>query len=87
MWLLLLGCGRRVQGAASRWGPSPTAPFSFTDANECEGKPCLNAFSCKNLIGGYYCDCIPGWKGINCHISQYGWAAQAGGWGMQGPRP
>uniref|UniRef100_A0A8C2L8T5 Delta-like protein n=1 Tax=Cricetulus griseus TaxID=10029 RepID=A0A8C2L8T5_CRIGR len=49
-----------------------TPLVSFTDANECEGKPCLNAFSCKNLIGGYYCDCLPGWKGINCHISQYG---------------
>lgn len=54
---------------------------SFTDANECEGKPCLNAFSCKNLIGGYYCDCLPGWKGANCHISQYGWAGLRGqGW-------
>lgn len=64
------------------WGLSPTAPLvSFTDANECEGKPCLNAFSCKNLIGGYYCDCLPGWKGINCHISQYGWVAQVGGAG------
>jgi hypothetical protein len=71
---------------SDRWGPSPMAPVvSFADANECEGKPCLNAFSCKNLIGGYYCDCLPGWKGINCHISQYGWVAQAGGaWGMCG---
>lgn len=71
------------------WGLSPTAPLvSFTDANECEGKPCLNAFSCKNLIGGYYCDCLPGWKGINCHISQYGWVGQVGGAGEhRGPPP
>lgn len=70
-----------------KWGLSPTAPLvSFTDANECEGKPCLNAFSCKNLIGGYYCDCLPGWKGINCHISQYGWVAQWVGLGCtEGP--
>lgn len=67
-----------VAGAAGarhggRRGRAPSLPLvSFTDANECEGKPCLNAFSCKNLIGGYYCDCIPGWKGVNCHISQYG---------------
>lgn len=61
------GCGRLAPGPHH-------SLVSFTDANECEGKPCLNAFSCKNLIGGYYCDCIPGWKGINCHISQYGWA-------------
>uniref|UniRef100_A0A8D1CWU4 Delta-like protein n=1 Tax=Sus scrofa TaxID=9823 RepID=A0A8D1CWU4_PIG len=50
-----------------RWGGTPLV--SFTDANECEGKPCLNAFSCKNLIGGYYCDCVPGWMGVNCHIN------------------
>lgn len=70
-----------------KWGLSPTASLvSFTDANECEGKPCLNAFSCKNLIGGYYCDCLPGWKGINCHISQYGWVAQWVGLGCtEGP--
>lgn len=77
------GCGCQVQVTVGEWGRSPTAPLvSFTDANECEGKPCLNAFSCKNLIGGYYCDCLPGWKGANCHISQYGWAAaQVGGAG------
>lgn len=74
--LLLVLLGLQVPGGqAGRWGSSPILPLvSSTDANECEGKPCLNAFSCKNLIGGYYCDCIPGWKGVNCHISQYGWA-------------
>lgn len=79
------GCGRQ----AGRWGPGPTLSLvSFTDANECEGKPCLNAFSCKNLIGGYYCDCIPGWKGINCHISQYGWAGgRWEGWGSSRTLP
>lgn len=68
-------------------GCGPIAPLvSFTDANECEGKPCLNAFSCKNLIGGYYCDCVPGWKGADCHISQYGWAGRRGqGWAQGGP--
>lgn len=74
--LLLLGLlwlrGLRGQARGQR-GPGPMRPLvSPTDANECEGKPCLNAFSCKNLIGGYYCDCIPGWKGSDCHISQYG---------------
>ncbi|KAG8514465.1 Protein jagged-2 [Galemys pyrenaicus] len=72
------GCaGLRAPGAAG--GLNRRAPLvSFTDANECEGQPCLNAFSCKNLIGGYYCDCVPGWTGVNCQISQYGRAGQAG---------
>lgn len=69
------GAAGARRGRWGRWGSGPILPLvSSTDANECEGKPCLNAFSCKNLIGGYYCDCIPGWKGVNCHISQYGWA-------------
>ena len=46
-------------------------PPASTDANECAGKPCVNAYSCKNLIGGYHCDCFRGWAGQNCDISQY----------------
>lgn len=78
--LLLLWAAGARHGAGGAWAP-PLPLVSFTDANECEGEPCLNAFSCKNLIGGYYCDCVPGWKGVNCHISQYGWQAEAAGGG------
>ncbi|XP_038582849.1 protein jagged-2b isoform X3 [Micropterus salmoides] len=39
------------------------------DANECAGKPCVNAYSCKNLIGGYHCDCFRGWSGQNCDMN------------------
>ena len=42
----------------------------LSDANECEAKPCVNARSCKNLIASYYCDCLPGWMGQNCDISE-----------------
>lgn len=44
---------------------------AFTDKNECARTPCVNARSCKNLIGGYHCDCFRGWSGQNCDISQY----------------
>lgn len=45
-------------------------PHFLSDANECEAKPCVNAKSCKNLIASYYCDCLPGWTGQNCDISE-----------------
>ncbi|MEQ2187187.1 hypothetical protein GOODEAATRI_002028 [Goodea atripinnis] len=40
------------------------------DANECDSKPCVNANSCRNLIGGYFCECLPGWTGQNCDTSE-----------------
>lgn len=48
------------------------SPPAFTDTNECAaGKPCRHAHSCKNLIGGYHCNCFPGWFGQKCDMSQY----------------
>ena len=41
------------------------------DTNECELGVCMNARSCRNLIGGYLCDCVQGWSGPNCEISEY----------------
>lgn len=43
----------------------------FPDANECAARPCVNARACKNMIGGYHCDCFRGWAGLNCDLSQY----------------
>lgn len=42
-----------------------------SDTNECEMSVCVHARSCRNLIGGYLCDCLPGWTGPNCDISEY----------------
>lgn len=55
----------------SVWPISLLLPPAFTDVNECTRKPCVNAYSCKNLIGGYHCVCFRGWSGQNCDISQY----------------
>uniref|UniRef100_A0A8C4ISW7 Delta-like protein n=1 Tax=Dicentrarchus labrax TaxID=13489 RepID=A0A8C4ISW7_DICLA len=44
-------------------------PVNCTYANECDSKPCVNANSCRNLIGGYFCECVPGWTGQNCDIN------------------
>ena len=49
-----------------------TFPFFLPlDTNECEMSICVHARSCRNLIGGYLCDCLPGWTGPNCDISEY----------------
>lgn len=29
---------------------------------------CVHARSCRNLIGSYLCDCLPGWTGPNCDV-------------------
>ena len=58
-------------GHACHTRASATNPFSPSlDANECDSKPCVNANSCRNLIGGYFCECVPGWTGQNCDISE-----------------
>lgn len=44
--------------------------FFFSDNNECESSICIHARSCRNLIGSYLCDCLPGWTGPNCDISK-----------------
>ncbi|CAF92062.1 unnamed protein product, partial [Tetraodon nigroviridis] len=41
----------------------------FPDVNECAAGLCKNARSCKNLIGGYLCECFQGWAGLNCDLS------------------
>lgn len=45
--------------------------FLPLDTNECEMSICVHARSCRNLIGGYLCDCLPGWTGPNCDISEF----------------
>ncbi|KAJ8285050.1 hypothetical protein COCON_G00039000 [Conger conger] len=58
-------CTINVDDSAPQW----TGRTCLIDANECEGRPCVNANSCRNLIGGYFCNCMPGWTGQNCDIN------------------
>lgn len=48
----------------------PSFDLFVSDANECDDNPCINANSCRNLIGGYFCECLPGWTGQNCDSSE-----------------
>lgn len=63
---------RRLSAALSRTRRRLKSSLPLLDANECDSKPCVNANSCRNLIGGYFCECVPGWTGQNCDIGQSG---------------
>ena len=58
-----------------------TLYFFLTDSDECQGSPCVNAVSCKNLVGDYRCQCMEGWTGKNCDqtISNCGSQCHNGG--------
>ncbi|VDN44540.1 unnamed protein product [Dibothriocephalus latus] len=41
-----------------------------TDINECSGSPCQNNGQCEDLIGGFRCHCVRGWKGEFCELRE-----------------
>ena len=46
--------------------------YLLTDINECDSAPCQNGATCNNNQppGTYSCDCVPGYNGTNCKISE-----------------
>jgi hypothetical protein len=34
--------------------------------NDCASGPCLNGATCKDEVGGFRCECPPGWTGFRC---------------------
>ena len=54
------------RGAGPPPTPQPTvAPTPFDD---CMFTPCLNGGQCVDRVGGFRCQCAPGWGGTNCEI-------------------
>ena len=45
-----------------------TGPTCGSDINECVNSPCLNGATCRNLMPGYACDCLPGYTSDNCGV-------------------
>lgn len=42
------------------------AYFVFvTEIDECESSPCVQG-NCTDQVNGYLCDCMPGFRGVNC---------------------
>lgn len=47
-----------------------------TDIDECAFKPCKNGGHCQDLIGEFYCSCLPGKKSGDIYVRnvlQYSW--------------
>lgn len=42
----------------------------YLDVNECELLLCVNNGICINNLGFYICDCIEGWKNLDCKIGK-----------------
>lgn len=36
-----------------------------TEIDECESSPCIQG-NCTDQVNGYICECIPGFRGVNC---------------------
>ena len=42
----------------------------FIDIDECLSISCLNGGTCINLVGGFMCECPPGFRGDTCGIGE-----------------
>ena len=46
---------------------SNVAPHTrVSDTDECYSNPCSHGATCRNTVGGFTCECAPGWTGPLC---------------------
>jgi hypothetical protein len=42
----------------------------ITVTNNCASSPCQNGATCTNGVNTYTCQCVPGYTGVNCALSE-----------------
>lgn len=40
------------------------------DIDECSSNPCKNGATCVDEVGRYRCQCLQGFTGMDCHVSE-----------------
>lgn len=43
--------------------------WNFQNLKECSSSPCRNGGVCKDSVGSYECQCVPGFTGDNCEVN------------------
>ena len=52
----------------------------LVEINECDSGPCLNGGNCTDRLNAYSCECLSGWDGHSCEISEHrSWSPYSGG--------
>ncbi|CAH2068094.1 unnamed protein product, partial [Iphiclides podalirius] len=78
-WLLTVGAYCEVGpagGAGTAGGAAAGKALSEMKAERCSAAPCLHATACRDLPGGFRCECEAGWGGARCDVAAA--AAEAG---------
>ena len=42
-----------------------------SDIDECDSNPCENGGTCEDIVNGYQCQCVDGYTGTHCQISEH----------------
>jgi hypothetical protein len=64
------GGGGDGAGPANRFVNTTVTLESANTVDECLSSPCLNGGTCVDLIDSYGCDCVSGFSGTECQMTQ-----------------